>query len=222
MITDAHNHLHWLADPQLAAYGVDRCATCGTSPDDWSPVIELSRRLGGVSCGLGLHPWYVDEDMEDALSRLRSYLEFNPAAAVGEVGLDKGSHAPPIERQLVALRFQLRFAVEFGRPVVLHCVRAYGLLFDQLAGSGLCTPAVLHDFRGSREMIQRFIGLPFPVYFSISRPDLFAYIPPHLLLVESDASPDNGRTPAHVVGLHEELGIDPAQTAANYLRVFPD
>jgi TatD DNase family protein len=222
VITDAHNHLHWLAEPKLAPYGVDRCSTCGTSPDDWSPVVELSRRITGVSIAIGLHPWYVDDEMEQSLLKLRSYLELNPEAAIGEIGLDRTNHAPAIERQKIALKFQLRYAAELGRPVVLHCVGAYGMLFDQLADGMLTAPAILHGFAGSREMIPRFTGLPFPVYFSVSKPDLLPYIPPDLLLIESDASPDNGRTPAYVVEFHREYGIDPEQTAANYLRVFPD
>jgi len=150
-------------------------------------------------------------------------LEARPRAAVGEIGLDKTRRSLPLAEQLPALRAQLDLAVELDRPCILHCVRAYGGLLEALTGRPLPSRGLLlHAFAGAPEMIPRFAALPAPVYFSISTPDLLPHVPTDRLLIESDASPDNGRTPAHVVQFYRDHDIDPHRVAGNYLSLFPD
>jgi Tat protein secretion system quality control protein TatD with DNase activity len=71
--------------------------------------------------------------------RLRALLTKHPHAVVGELGLDRAAVIPGTRRarcspqhQLALLQAQLSVAAELGRPVSVHCVRAHGMLYDEL------------------------------------------------------------------------------------------
>ncbi len=73
--------------------------------------------------------------------------------AIGETGLD---FACPVSReaQFAALRAQLTLARRTGRPVVLHCVRAFEPLMRELDA---CQPraVIFHGFIGSPEQARQ-------------------------------------------------------------------
>ena len=73
--------------------------------------------------------------------------------AIGETGLDFACPVPR-EAQFAALRAQLDLARRTGRPVVLHCVRAFEPLMRELAA---CEPraVIFHGFIGSPEQAQQ-------------------------------------------------------------------
>lgn len=82
--------------------------------------------------GFGIHPWFAHlyrDSLEQHLSSMRTYLEKNPAAFVGELGLDKSAKtketgACEFEAQCEVFLQQMRIAGELKRPVSIHCVRA--------------------------------------------------------------------------------------------------
>ncbi|MDG2124136.1 MAG: TatD family hydrolase [Verrucomicrobiales bacterium] len=222
MITDAHNHLQQLPAPTLDGTGVDRCTTCGTSPADWQSVLDLAAADPRITPAIGLHPWFITTTTDDWLELLATLLESNATCTVGEIGLDKTRHAPPLPDQLPVLISQLELAARLDRPATLHCVRAHGTLLDTLTDSPL--PArglLLHSYAGAPEMIPRYLALPVPVYLSLSSPDLIPHIPHDRLLLESDATRKNQRTPAHVHPLYHQPSIDPTQITTNYQNLFP-
>lgn len=73
--------------------------------------------------------------------------------AIGETGLDFACPVPR-EAQFAALRAQLDLARRTGRPVVLHCVRAFEPLMRELAA---CEPraVIFHGFIGSPEQARQ-------------------------------------------------------------------
>ena len=72
----------------------------------------------------GFHPWQADANVD--LAALRDHLLADPAAGVGEIGLDrlKTKAIPNCQRELFAR--QLAIAAELGRPVVLHGAKCWG------------------------------------------------------------------------------------------------
>uniref|UniRef100_M0ZYL7 Uncharacterized protein n=1 Tax=Solanum tuberosum TaxID=4113 RepID=M0ZYL7_SOLTU len=51
----------------------------------------MSERYPCIVPNFGLHPWFITERTPNWLKTLRGFLESTLAAAVGEIGLDKGS-----------------------------------------------------------------------------------------------------------------------------------
>ncbi|MDH5494067.1 MAG: TatD family hydrolase, partial [Myxococcales bacterium] len=158
------------------------------------------------------------------------------ASAIGEIGLDRRLFASPAgdaARQLALLDAQLEIADGLGLPVILHLVRAPGLLLERLEQRGpLRHGGVLHAFAGPAALIPRFarLGLSFSFAGSVARPasrrvrEAAQAVPEERLLVETDApdlSPPGApirNEPASLVRVVEALaslrGVPAAALAA--------
>lgn len=88
--------------------------------------------------------------LDNVLQELRQNLEAFPNAMLGEVGLDRSFRIPydydasprklssltvPIAHQLVVLQAQIDLAVELGRNISLHSVKAHQATMELLASS---------------------------------------------------------------------------------------
>ncbi|MCF7838212.1 MAG: TatD family hydrolase, partial [Candidatus Marinimicrobia bacterium] len=135
-------HLHWQAEAwagaadaaavRARAAGVDGWCCCGTQPADWSAVAEWGRAFPGQVSAYGLHPWFLDQPPADWAAQLRARLVADPAAAVGEFGLDHGlaSYDPAAQAQVFRIQWDL--ARELDRVAILHCRRAWQALDECL------------------------------------------------------------------------------------------
>lgn len=72
----------------------------------------------------GVHPW--DAVDISFLPSLRAQLLANPAAGVGEIGLDRLKSRDISPRMREVFEAQLALALELGRPVVLHGAKCWG------------------------------------------------------------------------------------------------
>jgi Tat protein secretion system quality control protein TatD with DNase activity len=115
----------------------------------------------------------------------------------------QASHALHLKLHFFAV-LQVGLAVEFKRPVSVHCVKGYGRLLTYFTAlgktPGSCPPKVmLHSYGGSVEEIPRFCKIPnigSRFYFSFSHainhrtPEKLrarvAAVPDDRLLLESD------------------------------------
>jgi len=201
---DAHCHLQ---DPRLAPHmpaaldaarraGVARFAVCGTNESDWPAVAALTRDHADVVPSFGLHPWDVAKRSNDWLNALMTQLTSHAGAGVGEVGLDfaiDGGTGPDHETVLLA---QLDLARHLGRPVSLHCRRAFERLVPLLREVGpLPAGFVVHSFSGAQHHIEPLAALG--GYFSFSGTITYtrnkrahrnaASVPAERLLIETDA-----------------------------------
>ena len=100
----------------------------------------------------GIHPWDAEKEDADSYARFEAKYGrfFVDAELVGECGLDKAC-AATWERQMQLFEWQLRFAEEMGKPVVVHCVRAFNELVALRRQYKRLAMAV-HGFVGSSEM----------------------------------------------------------------------
>lgn len=149
--------------------GVAHFAVNGVSESDWHLVKEMSDRHPSVIPNFGIHPWFVADRTPNWLNTLKEFFEANPAASVGEIGLDKGSRGKQIDftDQVEVFRQQLQLAKMLKRPASIHCVRAFGDLLDILKSEGPFPAGVLlHSFLGSAELVPEFAKLG--AYFSFS------------------------------------------------------
>lgn len=231
-MTDVHNHLHQLPDPaqvfaESQSAGVQRMLVNGTSEKDWEQVEKLCRQHPvALLPSFGLHPWQVPERTDHWLESLRTFLMTNPGAAVGECGLDRWQKPFDLPEQIKCLQDQIDLARELTRPLTIHCLQAWGPLFELLSAQKTCPPFLLHAYSGSTEMMRQLAGLgayfSFNGYFLHERKaairDTFRQIPAERLLLESDAPamlpppdcvrqplPEAQNHPANLMGYLEPL-----------------
>ncbi len=201
---DAHVHLQ---DPRFESdresvvarardAGVTGMVCNGTRESDWPLVRELAARHPGVvvPC-FGLHPWYAGDRSQGWEERLREALG-SVASGVGEIGLDRWVEPRDEPAQELVFRRQLEIARELNRPVMVHCLRAWGWLLEVLGDTPpLPRGMLLHAYGGSVELIDELAGRG--AYFSFGgdtlregkhrkRQALLA-VPIERLLVETDA-----------------------------------
>lgn len=172
---DAHCHLQ---DERLApeldailkrayAAGVERMLCCGTAESDWPQVTALSRRHSALSPAFGIHPWYVSGRSQNWLGTLTELLLSEPAAIVGEIGLDHAIEKRNDDEQMEIFAAQLRLAKAFGRPACIHCRKAWesavGILDDM---DGLSSGFILHSYSGPVELVPVLAEMG--AYFSFS------------------------------------------------------
>lgn len=165
MWIDAHCHLHderlapWRdgLEACLADNGVDLAVVNGTCPADWPEVAALrARHPQRIAASYGLHPWRIAEAGPGWRQDLQARLCEDAEAGIGEIGLDGWVDSPTIEEQLPAFRHQWKLAVEQGRPLTVHCLKAWEALFEELDHLPLHPGRVLiHGFAGSREVAER-------------------------------------------------------------------
>jgi TatD DNase family protein len=198
---DAHNHLQ---DPRLDAVREEvfrememldiTCACNATSERDWESVARLAGNPRVIPF-FGLHPWFLKERganwENDLMARLRSV-----PSGVGEIGLDRWmENADPADQETVFV-CQWEIAVELDRPIAVHCLKAWGRLFELIRQ---LPPAprgfLLHSYGGPAEMVPGFAKLG--AYFSLSgyfahprkekQSVVFREVPQERLLLETDA-----------------------------------
>lgn len=241
IFVDSHCHLQ--LDPlfdctnevlrNAATSNVRALVVNGVCPgQDWERVDNLcSCPRDGIKLmpSFGLHPWWIEQMLSEEQSadpiatlcshlsqQLREKLEALPNAGVGECGLDKVIRKRvSLDAQESVLRCHLHLAVKFQRPISLHCVGAWGRLFDIVEGfeshraeekgvehrpevlSDMKFCVVLHSCNKMPiDMFRRFQRLNTPVYYSFNGKQLdgevaklLAVIPQNRLLIETD-SPD--------------------------------
>jgi TatD DNase family protein len=207
---DAHNHLH---DARLAGNRSECMAALkelplagavvnGTRQDDWRAVADLAAEHPWITPSFGIHPWHVAKRTETWLDELRGFLDQDRRAGVGEIGLDRWIKDHDIEDQMRVFVPQFRMAAELSRPVTIHCLRAWGTLWDVIITELMpASGFLIHAYGGPVEMVEGFAKrgayFSFNSYFLHSsksaKRDAFRHIPIERLLVETDAP---GHAPA--------------------------
>jgi TatD DNase family protein len=214
---DAHNHLQ---DERLKnrdaliaatrAEGVTKMVVNGACESDWPDVAELARQFPEVVPSFGYHPWYLHERSPDWLKNLNAALDAEPSV-VGEFGLDRWKPELAYEGQEEAFLAHLNIAAERNLAASIHCIQAWGRLYELLRDHPRPARGVLlHSYGGSPEMVQQLVKLgayfSFPGYYAQERKakhqEAFKDVPLDRLLIETDAPdqhpPDNlVRYPLH-------------------------
>lgn len=203
---DSHCHLQdpriFNRAPQLIKTALDngvvQFAVNGVSENDWPLVKEMSDHYPCIIPCFGLHPWFIAERTPNWFNTLKEFFDATPSAAVGEIGLDKGSHGKKIDftDQVEIFRQQLQLAKELKRPASVHCVHAFGDLLPIMKSMGpFPAGVILHSYLGSAEMVPEFAKLG--AYFSFSgflmsmkvnkAKKMLKSVPADRILLETDA-----------------------------------
>lgn len=111
---------------------------------------------------MGLHPCYVDENVEKEMALVREWLAKRPFTAVGEIGLDFYWDKTHAALQHQVFREQLQLAKQYELPVVIHSRESTRECIDEVRSlqDGTLT-GVFHCFSGTLDEAREVIALGF-------------------------------------------------------------
>lgn len=160
---------------------------------------------------VGVHPWEAEtfgglSGLAELESRLRDELAANAHLAVGEIGLDRLKARTVSPRMREVFEMQLRLAVEFNRPVVLHGAKCWGQVVEAVRRAQPIPACLFHGFSRSDGLMPDIVALNGYVSVgpavlndhAVNYRELVKKIPLDRLLVETDRTPENAATVATV------------------------
>ena len=172
-LIDTHTHLDFpdfdtdrgelLA--RCRARGVERLVVLGVYQANWQRLWDLVQGDAGLYAAFGLHPVYLDSHAPAHLGELRDWLQrlagHPQLCAVGEFGLDYFLEQLDRERQQALFEAQLRLALEFELPALLHVRRAHAVTIATLKRLKPRRGGIIHAFSGSYEEAREYLKLGF-------------------------------------------------------------
>lgn len=133
MIVDTHCHLideAFSTDVEevilrAVESGVAKMVLACCDEGEMLPILDLAERHEGMLYAtVGLHPENIkDEGLHEQLKAIRHFLdntERGKIIAIGEIGLDLHWRKDNLKQQREALWEQMKWAIEFDLPVLLH------------------------------------------------------------------------------------------------------
>ena len=147
---------------------------------------------------IGLHPEEVKADWRDVLAKMEKRLKCpdHPFIAIGEVGLDFYWSRDFYDEQLEAFEEQVRWAVKYRLPLMIHCRKGQAELVKILRRYEQdLTGGVFHCFTGNEKeaaellRFSRFvIGVGGVLTFKKSNlPEVIPTIPLDRIVLETDS-----------------------------------
>lgn len=248
-LIDTHNHLDCPDFEQDRAavlqrsreLGVERQVLLGVFRENWEDVWALVEKEPDLYAALGLHPIYLARHRPEHLAALREWLQrlagHPKLCAVGEIGLDYYLEDLDRDGQQAIFEEQLRIAIDFELPVLLHVRRAHAAMIATLKRYKPKRQGIIHAFAGSREEAREYLKLGFrlglggaPTWPQANRlRKVVPEIPLESIVLETD-SPDMApsmypgvrNSPEHLpdicVALAELKGISPEELASASTR----
>ena len=157
---------------------------------------------------VGVHPWdclgqSTAVECNRSLSGLRAALEADSCLGVGEIGLDRLKEREISPQMREMFEAQLRLALEFSRPVVLHGAKCWGQVVRAIKFH--CPPPpftstfLFHGFSRSDGLIPDIVALNGWISVgpavlndhAVNYRELVKKIPLERLLVETDRTEDS-------------------------------
>jgi TatD DNase family protein len=140
--------------------GIEKMLLPNIDVRSFDSMISCEKRYPGICYSMtGLHPTSVKDDY---LQSLEQQADRNSFVAIGEIGIDLFWDKSFIDKQIIAFRRQISFAIDMHLPIVIHSRNAFPEVFSVLEEFKNNLPkGVFHAFTGSFEDAQRAVGLGF-------------------------------------------------------------
>ena len=122
-----------------------------TSPQEYIDLVEYSQNVW-YSCGI--HPWYA-ANADSQIALLEKIALDKRIIAIGEAGLDKLKGAD-LNVQIEVFRKNIELAIRLGKPLIVHCVKAWDELISLRKEYGDQVPWIIHGYRGNAEQTKQF------------------------------------------------------------------
>lgn len=206
MLIDTHTHLYLDEFQPSPSEAVVRAINAGVEkmifPNVDLSTIEPMKTLynqfpQNTFMAMGLHPTEVSETWECDLDKV--YQEFiankEKYIAIGEIGVDLYWDKTYCKEQLIVLRKQFDWAVEYDLPVIIHCREGLNEILSVLDEMEEKPRGVFHSFGGTAEDVEQirrrgdyFFGINGIVTFKNSKlREVLSTIGLDRILLETDA-----------------------------------
>lgn len=205
-LVDSHSHLFLEEFTEDLAQVIVRAREAGVThvfmPNIDSTTIEPMLRVCSEYKDycypmIGLHPTSVNADYEKELEVVAKELASpNEYVAVGEIGMDLYWDKTFLKEQQIVLDRQIKWALEYNLPVVIHCREAFDYIYKVLEPyKSTSLRGIFHSFTGTSkesECIMEFpnflIGINGVVTFKKSTlPEVLKSIPLNRIVLETDS-----------------------------------
>lgn len=111
----------------------------------------------GPGFSVGVHPWMIDDNMDDALDDVREHAPDADVLAIGECGLDRACDAP-WHLQVRVFEDQIAISEFVCKPVIVHCVRAHDDVIRIRKTIMATQPWIMHGFNKGGMTIERVLA----------------------------------------------------------------
>lgn len=202
---DTHTHLYveeFDADRDNAIVrakeaGVTRMFMPNIDDTTVESMIALCSSHEGCYPLIGLHPTSVDADWKRRLADIKKWLD-SPQRfyGIGEVGLDLYWDKTFVKEQTVSFEEQVKWALEWDLPLIVHCREAYQLLLEVLEPyRRTALRGIFHSFTGTEDEASRLLefpgfmlGINGVVTFKKSiLPETLGHVPLSRIVIETDS-----------------------------------
>lgn len=142
----------------------------------------------GLTYSCGIHPWHLGETDEQTWRQLDETLGRPEVVAVGECGIDM-LRGPEPEMQEAALERHARLAEKHGKPLIIHCVRAWQQVMALRRRLKPSQRWIIHGFRGKPQLARQLLDAGFDISLGPRfNPATAAIVPADRLHIETDDS----------------------------------
>ncbi len=145
-------------------------------------------RQGEGYYSLGIHPWTASQATLETWAYLEEAAHQQNVSAIGEAGLDKLTDTD-WDIQQEAFIHQIRLSETVGKPLIIHCVKAFNEVIRLKKEMKPQQPWIVHGFRNNLNIARQLMNEG--IYLSLGekyQEEVLMNIPLHRLLVETDES----------------------------------
>jgi TatD DNase family protein len=152
---------------------------------------NFEQAVAGDNYSMGLHPWYINETTwVEEMKILEQYSNNKNVLAIGECGLDKICTTDYLLQQKV-FAAQIALANKINKPLIIHCVKAYEEVVQQLQQNKNRVPVIFHGFNKNKILALQLIHKEFYLSFgkALQQPamqELIKMLPPDKIFLETD------------------------------------
>lgn len=179
ILLDIHSH-------QGAAAGEYSRVVCSLDAAVWA---AHANRGGWLS--VGLHPWTLTDRWPELLPELTAAAADDRVVLIGEAGLDR-LQGPSMEVQLKAFAAVAALADHVGKPLLIHCVRAFEEILLLHRQQRRKVAWIIHGFNKSLPLAERLLEAGFYLSFGTALlaargpATFFHQLPAGRIFLESD------------------------------------
>ncbi|MDG2252995.1 MAG: TatD family hydrolase [Methylophilaceae bacterium] len=171
MWIDSHCHLDFFSEAIIKKImrsarnsQISNIVIPSVSPENLSRVLDIAGQDDILFYALGFHPIYIDEINNNDLTILSDCVKNNSPVAIGEIGIDLFTRKDNIFKQQDFLAAQLKIAIDYDLPVILHTRNAIDVVLKYLRKYKV-RGGIAHAFNGSNQQAYQFIDLGFKLGF---------------------------------------------------------